>query len=78
MTTYSYDGIGRITQRMVNATIEATWSFDSQCNGLPDSEQRNDSSFERAYVYDSKCRPVTVNTTIENQRGQSELIFGSG
>lgn len=72
---YQYDDQGRIYERLLNGTREAYFEFDTAlqgesgtCNGLPASEEINDSSsFKRTYVYDSLCRPVQNITTIDSE-----------
>ncbi|TQV88051.1 fibronectin type III domain-containing protein [Aliikangiella coralliicola] len=71
--SYKYDVQGRLYERYVNNSLEASFTFDSAsqggsgvCVGLPVSEtSTNGNQFTLTHTYDSFCRPVQSTTTID-------------
>ncbi|TQV86654.1 FG-GAP-like repeat-containing protein [Aliikangiella coralliicola] len=74
---YAYDDLGRLQYRYLNvvptpsntSSAEASFSYDSQCEGLPDGETRLNlpagESFSKSYGYDAWCRPFETITNID-------------
>ncbi|WP_346837950.1 RHS repeat-associated core domain-containing protein [Microbulbifer sp. SAOS-129_SWC] len=66
---YHYDQLGRIDQRLVDGTIDASWTYDAAANGigLPDKAMTGDGDYSRSYHYDALSRPDQVTTTIAGE-----------
>ncbi len=62
ITTFEYDKLGRITRRVADGSV-ATFGFDRQKKGLPDSEAEH--GITRTFGYDALSRPTSSTVTLD-------------
>ncbi|NVJ65334.1 MAG: VCBS repeat-containing protein [Gammaproteobacteria bacterium] len=61
----SYDRLGRMYQRTINSSLDASWTFDSRPNGLGLAATENGVGISKLFSYDNLSRPVNQTTTID-------------
>ncbi len=81
VTSYAYDDLGRLYERKVNGILEASFGFDSHCNGILDNEIREDLSasdvYQRSYTYNANCQLTNVMTNIDNDLYDIDYFYDS-
>ena len=63
--TMDYDVLGRLTNREINSTLQASFSYDSRPNGKGLLASESAAGINKLYSYDESSRPKTVKTTID-------------
>ncbi len=61
----SYDRLGRMYQRIVNGSSDASWSFDTRPNGLGLVATENGVGISKSFSYDNLSRPISQATIID-------------
>uniref|UniRef100_UPI000FCA820E SpvB/TcaC N-terminal domain-containing protein n=1 Tax=Pseudidiomarina mangrovi TaxID=2487133 RepID=UPI000FCA820E len=75
VTQTLYDGLGRVVTRKVAGTVQASYAYDSQTNGIGLLSSESAVGYQAVYSYDSYSRMVQKVTSVGGEDYTSRTEF---